>query len=69
MLIVFDYMIADVLSNKNINPVVTELFFRRRKLNIFLDFLFCSTEKCQTKIYALFSYENSKEIRTSKNSI
>ena len=46
MLIVFDYMIADVLSNKNLNPVVTELFFRRRKLNIFLDFLFCSTEKC-----------------------
>ena len=45
MLIVFDYMIADVLINKKLDPVVTELFFRRRKLNIFLVFLFCCTEK------------------------
>ena len=32
-------MIADMESNKNISPVVTELFLRRRKLNISLDFL------------------------------
>ena len=32
-LIVFDYMIADMLSNKKLNPIVTELFIRRRKLN------------------------------------
>ena len=27
-------MIADVLSNKKLNPIVTELFIRGRKLNI-----------------------------------
>ena len=34
ILIVFDDMIADMHSNKNLNPVVTELFIIRRKLNI-----------------------------------
>ena len=32
--IIFDYMIADMLSNKNLNPIVTELFIRGTKLNI-----------------------------------
>ena len=27
-------MIADMFSNKKLNPIVTELFIRRRKLNI-----------------------------------
>ena len=36
ILIVFDDMIADVLNNKKLNPVATELFIRGRKLNIFL---------------------------------
>ena len=36
ILIVFDYMIADMLSNKKLNPIATELFIRGRKLNIFL---------------------------------
>ena len=31
ILIVFDDMIADILSNKKINPIVTELFIRGRK--------------------------------------
>ena len=34
ILIVFDGMIADMLSNKKLNSVVTELFIRGRKLNI-----------------------------------
>ena len=29
-------MIADMLSNKNLNPIVTELFIRGKKLNISL---------------------------------
>ena len=33
ILIVFDNMIADMLSNKKLNPIVTELFIRGRKLN------------------------------------
>ena len=32
-------MIADMLSNKNLNPIVTELFIRDRKLNISLVFI------------------------------
>ena len=27
-------MIADIINNKNVNPIVTELFIRGRKLNI-----------------------------------
>ena len=34
ILIVFNEMIADMLSNKKLNPIVTELFIRGRKLNI-----------------------------------
>ena len=37
--IVFDDMIADMLSNKKLNPIVTELFIRGRKLNISFVFL------------------------------
>ena len=32
--IVFDDMIADMESNKTLSPTVTELFLRRRNLNI-----------------------------------
>ena len=32
----FDDMIADMESNKKLSPIVTELFLRRRKLNISL---------------------------------
>ena len=39
MLIVFDDMIADMINNKNLNPVVTEVFIRGRKLNISIVFI------------------------------
>ena len=39
ILIVFDDMIADILSNKKLNPIVTELSIRGRKLNISLVFV------------------------------
>ena len=35
-LIVFDDMIADMLFNKKLNPIVSELFIRGRKLNVSL---------------------------------
>ena len=63
ILIVFDYMIADILSNKNLNPIVTELFSRSGKLNISVfisQFYFGCTKKYKTKFYVLFYYENSK---------
>ena len=34
VLIAFDDMIADTINNKKVNPIVTELFIRGRKLNI-----------------------------------
>ena len=48
ILIVFDDMIADMLSNKKLNPLVAELFIRGRKLNIslvFITILFCFSKK------------------------
>ena len=41
ILIVFNYLIADMLSNKkfNANLVVNELFIRGRKLNISIVFI------------------------------
>ena len=39
IMIVFDDMIADMTHNKKLNSIVTELFIRGRKLNIFLVFI------------------------------
>ena len=39
ILIVFDDMIADMINNKKLDSIVTELFIRERKLNIFLVFI------------------------------
>ena len=38
-LVVFDDVITDMLSNKKLNPIVTELFIRGIKLNISLVFI------------------------------
>ena len=39
VLIVFDDVIADIINNKKLNSIVTELFIRCRKLNISLVFI------------------------------
>ena len=39
ILIVFDVIIADMINNKKLNPIVTELYTRIRKLNISLVFI------------------------------
>ena len=39
VLIVLDDMIADMIDNKKLNPVVTELFIRGRKLYISIVFI------------------------------
>ena len=39
ILTVFIDMVTDMLNNKKLNPIVTELFTRRRKLNISLVFI------------------------------
>ena len=39
ILIAFDDRIADMISNKKLDPTVAELFIRGRKLNISLIFI------------------------------
>ena len=39
VLIVFDDKITDMINNKKLNPIVTELFTRGRKLNISIVFI------------------------------
>ena len=39
VLIVFDDVIAAMESNEKLSPIVTELFLRRKKLNIWLVFI------------------------------
>ena len=39
ILIVFDDTIADIISNNKLNPIVTELFIRGRKLNVSIVFI------------------------------
>ena len=39
VLMIFDDMIADMINNNKLNPIVTELFIRGRKLNISIIFI------------------------------
>ena len=39
ILIVFDDTVADRINNKKLNSVITDLFFRGRKINIYLVFI------------------------------
>ena len=36
--IIFDDTIADMTNNKKLNPVMTELFLRGRRLNVYIVF-------------------------------
>ena len=38
-MIIVDYIITDMLRNEHLDPIVTELFIRGRKLNIYLVFI------------------------------
>ena len=64
ILIVFDDMIADMINNKKLNPVVTELFIKDRKLNISLVFITQSFFKVPKDVGLdsthFFYHENSK---------
>ena len=71
ILVVFDDVIAEMLSNKKFHPIVTEIFIRDRKLNISLKFytlLYC-TKRYYGKFYTLVYYENSKQTRSSTSCI
>ena len=48
VLIAFNDMIADMINNKKLDSIVTELFIRGRKLNISIVFIMQSIiSKCQ----------------------
>ena len=60
ILIVFDDMIADIMTNKKFQAIIKELFIRCRKLNISLVFItlsYFSVPKCEIKFSTLFDYE------------
>ena len=68
VLIVFDDMIADMINNKKLNPMETELFIRGRKLNISVFFTTQSYFKVPKDVRlnsTHFFYENSKWKRNS----
>ena len=63
VLIVFDDMIADIMTNKKFEAIIKELFIRCRKLNIslvFITVLFFCPKRCQIKFKKLFDYENQQ---------
>ena len=62
-LIVFDDTIADVISNKKLSQVVTELKIRGKKLNLFTVFtvqIYFQDQKRYSKLHPFFLYENCK---------
>ena len=69
MPIVIDDMIADMLSNKKLNPVVTQLFIGARKLNISLAFItqcyFAVPKNIRLNLthYFVMKYPNNREIQ------
>ena len=54
ILIVFDDKIGDMINNKKLNPVVTELFIRGRKLNISTVFITQSYFKVREDVLHTF---------------
>ena len=62
-------MIADMLSNKKLNPVVTELLIRRRELNISLVFIMQSyfavskNVRLNSTYYFVMKIWNKKELQ------
>ena len=61
---------TDMISNKNLNPIVIELFIRGRKLIISLAFFTQSYSKLPKDVRlnsTHFHYENFKERRSSGN--
>ena len=80
-LIVFDGMIADILSNKKLNPIVTELFIRDAKLTFSLALLHSLIslykkkkkqkykKNCRLNFTRYFIIWNSKQTGASTNRI
>ena len=69
ILIVFDDMIADMINNKKLNSIVTELFIRGRKLNISLVFITQSyfkvpkDDRLNTTYFFIMEIPNKRELQ------
>ena len=67
--IVFDDMVSYMLSDKKLNPIVTELFFTVRKLNIYLIFIPQSyvalpkNIRINSKYYFIMKIPNKQELQ------
>ena len=67
ILIVFDDMISDMIHNKNLDSIVTDLFIRDRKLNISLGFItqsyfkFAKDVKLNTSHFFIAKIPNKRE--------
>ena len=59
ILIVFDDIIADIMTKKTFQSIIKELFIRCRKINICIchSVLFFCAKKRKIKFNALFNYE------------
>ena len=70
VLIVFDDMIADIMTNKKFQSIIKEFFIRCRKINISLVFItqsyFAVPKDIRFKFNALFNYEDQQQMRTTK---
>ena len=69
ILIVFDDMIADMINNKKLHSIVTELFIRCRKLNISLVFISQSYFKVPKDVrnnsthFLIMKFPNKRELQ------
>ena len=69
VLIVFDDMIADIINNNKLNPIVTGLFIRGRKLNISIVFITQSYFKVPKDVrlnsthFFIMEIDNKKELQ------
>ena len=69
ILIVFDDMISDIIKNKKLNSIVTELFIRGRKINICLVFIIQSYFKVpkdvrlDTTHFFISKFRNRRELQ------
>ena len=71
VLIVFDDMIADMINNTKLNPVVTEFLIRGRKLNVSIVFITQSYFKEPKDVrlnsthFFIMKIPNKKELQTN----
>ena len=67
MLIGFDDIIADMVSNKEVNPIVNQLFIRGRKLNIPIVFITQSYFKVPEEVRLYTTHFLSRKFQTNQN--